>query len=95
MLVDCPVGRTNRDHPGVSNARLAVEDEALAMKYRNQSVAEQKSLDLAWNLLMEEDKFIDLRNALFTTDAELKRFRQVRWSTVGPVCNKHGIMMWV
>jgi hypothetical protein len=88
-LVVSLIGAPNRDHRGVSNERLTVEDEAFATKYRNQSVAEQNSLDLAWNLLME-DKFIDLRSTLFTTGAELKHFRQVRWSSVGEVC-KHGI----
>ncbi|CAB9511297.1 Receptor-type guanylate cyclase gcy [Seminavis robusta] len=64
------------DHRGVSNARLAVEDEALGCKYKNQSVAEQNSLDLAWDLLMGDD-YEALRLCLFTTEAELKRFRQV------------------
>jgi len=45
-------------------------------KYRNKSVAEQNSLDLSWDLLMEE-RFDDLRNSIFTCDKELQRFRQV------------------
>ena len=64
-------------HRGVSNAQLIAEDEAMGKKYNNKSVAEQHSLDLGWNLLMTEGKFEALRNCLFTTEAELKCFRQV------------------
>lgn len=64
------------DHRGVSNAQLSLEQKHLGEKYRNKSVAEQNSLDLAWDLMMQ-DRFLDLRNCLFTTQAELKRFRQV------------------
>lgn len=45
-------------------------------KYRNKSVAEQNSLDISWELLMD-DQFKDLRNCIFSTDRELYRFRQV------------------
>ena len=64
------------DHQGISNAQLAVENTSMRDKYRNKSIAEQHSLDIAWDLLME-DRFIDLRNALFSVEAEMKRFRQV------------------
>ena len=72
---------SDRDHRGISNGQLAVEDQALALKYRNKSIAEQNSVDLAWNLLME-DQFRNLRKCLFTTEAEMKRFRQVRLRVV-------------
>ena len=36
------------DHPGVSNAQLAKEEPDLATTYRNKSLAEQNSLDIAW-----------------------------------------------
>ena len=64
------------DHRGVSNAQLAKEQQEMGEKYGGKSVAEQNSLDLAWNLLMQ-DRFLDLRNCLFTTKAEICRFRQV------------------
>ncbi|CAB9517624.1 Receptor-type guanylate cyclase gcy [Seminavis robusta] len=64
------------DHRGVSNAQLASEDMALGQKYSNQSVAEQNSLDIAWEVLME-DRFDALRRHLFATEAELLRFRQL------------------
>ena len=60
----------------MSNGQLAKEDIEMRDKYRNKSIAEQHSLDLAWDLLMEED-FKDLRNCLFVSDRELYRFRQV------------------
>jgi class 3 adenylate cyclase len=42
------------DHPGVPNATLVQEGTPLAKKYKNKSVAEQNSVDLAWSLLLQE-----------------------------------------
>jgi 3'5'-cyclic nucleotide phosphodiesterase len=64
------------DHRGVSNTQLIKEEERMSKVYRNKSIAEQNSLDIAWNLLMSED-FDELRNWWFPSDAELRRFRQV------------------
>lgn len=64
------------DHPGVPNAQLVKEGSQLAVFYENQSVAEQNSVDLAWNLLMDR-KFQNLRNAIAGTEDEKKRFRQL------------------
>jgi 3'5'-cyclic nucleotide phosphodiesterase len=63
------------DHRGVSNMQLAKEDEAMADLYKNKSIAEQHSLDTAWNLLME-DRFTGLRSTLFVDRTEMMRFRQ-------------------
>lgn len=64
------------DHPGVPNAQLVKEMNHLAKFYMNQSVAEQNSVDLAWNLLMDEN-FSNLRGAIYGTEDEMKRFRQL------------------
>ncbi|CAJ1957210.1 unnamed protein product [Cylindrotheca closterium] len=64
------------DHTGVSNPRRNQEQPLLAEKYKSRSVAEQNSVDMAWDLLME-DRFQRLRRCLFATKAELKRFRQL------------------
>jgi len=64
------------DHRGVSNGQLAEEDPALGSKYSNQSIAEQNSLDLAWEILMR-DQFAALRQCLFSSQEELLRFRQL------------------
>ena len=64
------------DHRGVSNMQLINEDAALADRYRKKSVAEQNSLDIAWDILML-DQFRGLRRALFGTQEELLRFRQL------------------
>lgn len=64
------------DHRGVSNMQLAKEDEQMAALYNNKSIAEQNSLDLAWELLMR-DKYAKLRAALFVNREEMMRFRQV------------------
>jgi hypothetical protein len=60
----------------VSNARLAEEQPALADMYKNKSLAEQNSLDLAWSILMA-DEYEELRAAMFATKTEMMRFRQV------------------
>lgn len=52
------------------------EGTRLASIYKKRSVAELISLDLAWNLLME-DNYRDLRDAIYQTDAEFLRFRQL------------------
>jgi hypothetical protein len=64
------------DHPGVPNAQLVKENATIAAAYEGKSVAEQNSVDLAWNLFVDE-RFSDLRHALCPTDGEMRRFRQL------------------
>jgi 3'5'-cyclic nucleotide phosphodiesterase len=64
------------DHRGVSNVQLAKEDEEMAAQYQNKSIAEQNSLDIAWDLLMEPE-YDELRSYLFFTNKDMMRFRQV------------------
>jgi hypothetical protein len=63
------------DHRGVSNFQLSKEEPELGEKYKNQSVAEQNSVDIAWDLLMDP-QFKDLRQCIFTNIQDVKRFRQ-------------------
>jgi hypothetical protein len=64
------------DHMGVPNFVLIIENEPVAARYKNKSVAEQNSVDLSWNLLMDP-RYNDLRRCIYTTDEEAKRFRQL------------------
>jgi hypothetical protein len=64
------------DHTGVSNGQLIEEKAHIATFYNNKSVAEQNSVDLAWDLLME-DNFSSLRACIFADNTEFKRFRQI------------------
>ena len=64
------------DHTGVPNTQLVKENLAIATVYKKRSVAEQNSLMLSWNLLMDE-RFADFRAVLFQTEKELIRFRQL------------------
>ena len=66
------------DHSGVPNTTLVNEKHPLATKYKNKSVAEQNSLDIAWKLLMKS-KFKDFRYAICgeTGSDEERRFRQL------------------
>jgi len=63
------------DHTGVPNAQLIKEESSIAKLYKNQSVAEQNSIDLSWQLLMKP-QFENFRNCIYKTDEELDRFRQ-------------------
>jgi hypothetical protein len=64
------------DHTGVPNTQLNLENATLAKVYRNKSVAEQNSVDLCWDLLMDSN-FDELRAAIYSTVEERKRFRQL------------------
>ena len=64
------------DHTGVPNTQLGRENKALSKYYKGRSVAEQNSVDVAWDLLMDET-FSNLRRTIYQTDDELKRFRQL------------------
>jgi 3'5'-cyclic nucleotide phosphodiesterase len=64
------------DHRGCSNVCLVQEEEVLAKRYRNKSIAEQNSIDIAWGLLMD-DQFRTLRGEMFSCQKELLRFRQI------------------
>lgn len=46
------------------------------MRYKNVSVAEQNSVDVAWGILMEPE-FQKLRETIYTDKNELIRFRQL------------------
>lgn len=69
------------DHTGVPNSVLVQEQTSIAAVYKNKSVAEQNSVDIAWELLMQ-DCFQDLRGAIYATADEFKRFRQLVVNTV-------------
>lgn len=64
------------DHPGVPNTVLATENPEMAAKYRDTSIAEQNSIDIAWGLFMREE-YSDLRNCVCATAKELRHFRQL------------------
>lgn len=62
------------DHRGVPNFILCKEEKELAAVYENKSVAEQNSVDIAWETLMDP-RFQNLRKCIYANEAELKRFR--------------------
>ena len=64
------------DHTGVPNTQLVKENGKMSSYYRGRSVAEQNSVDMAWDLLMQEE-FNELRQTIYSTDEEYKRFRQL------------------
>eukprot|EP00980_Cylindrotheca_fusiformis_P008567 scaffold1820_cov129-Cylindrotheca_fusiformis.AAC.8 len=68
------------DHPGVPNTQLVKENTRWAQIYKK-SVAEQKSVDLAWDMLMS-DEYAALRACIYQTEEDLRRFRQLVVNTV-------------
>jgi hypothetical protein len=64
------------DHPGVPNAVLVKEGAEIAQVYQNKCVAEQHSINVAWCLLFEP-RYEELRRCIYSTEAELLRFRQL------------------
>lgn len=63
-------------HIGISNDQLIREGASIAVRYQNQSIAEQNSFAIAWQLLMEK-RFQFLRSCIYKTNAERKRFREI------------------
>lgn len=64
------------DHEGVPNFLLAKEKPEAAKKYKNRSIAEQTSLDVAWALL-EQASFHELRACIFPSAQDYFRFRAI------------------
>jgi len=64
------------DHLGVSNFVLIRQKHTIATTYNNKSVAEQNSIDVAWNLLMESE-FAELRSCIADTTERFLYFRQL------------------
>ena len=64
------------DHTGLTNAQLVKEGANVATLYKGLSVAEQNSVTVAWSLLVEP-QYDKLRQAIFPTSSERKRFRQL------------------
>ena len=69
------------DHTGVPNNQLVKEGAPVANLYKGKSVAEQNSVDICWDLLMEP-AYSNLRRAIYTNEQEFKRFRQLIVNTV-------------
>jgi uncharacterized protein (DUF2267 family) len=69
------------DHTGFSNAVLVAERAPVAVKYENKSVAENNSIETAWELLMHDD-FTSLRTCICPNEAEQRRFHDLVVSSV-------------
>jgi len=64
------------DHPGVPNSTLVKENDPLAAKYNNKSVAEQNSVDLAWDIITSSE-YQDLQSCIYGDKDEFERFRSI------------------
>jgi class 3 adenylate cyclase len=64
------------DHPGVGNMQLVNEKDEMALAYDNKSVAEQNSIDVAWELLMDP-AYEDLRHCIYSNEKEFQHFRNM------------------
>lgn len=64
------------DHGGVSNQVLIDECDPLSILYNDQSVLEQRSLAVAFTVLMEP-QFEELRHVMFPTQKSFMEFRKI------------------
>ena len=64
------------NHPGVPNPILIKENPTLSKYYNGKSLAEQNSVDLAWEALMSSD-FDALRSSIYCNEDELRQFRAI------------------
>jgi len=69
------------DHAGISNMDLIQNRDEMAELYENKSVAEQNSMDIAWELLMDES-YKNLQQVLYTTKSELRLLRQLAVNSI-------------
>jgi len=77
------------DHAGVPNAQLVKEGASIARVYDEKSPAEQHSVHLAWDLLMDS-RYSELRRCIYRNQAELDRFRALVVNSVmaTDICDK-------
>lgn len=61
-------------HKGIPNRQLALEDDELAIKYNDQSVAENQSLYIGFAELLKSD-YEKLRSVVFPMQEDYRRFR--------------------
>jgi class 3 adenylate cyclase len=64
------------DHTGLTNKELCDIDDPTALLYDRKCVAEQNSVHIAWNMLMD-DKYKTLRACIFESESEKRRFREL------------------
>lgn len=62
------------DHRGIPNRQLALEDEELAIKFNDQSIAENESLFIGFSTLLKP-KYGKFRNLIFPERTDYRRFR--------------------
>ena len=55
---------------------MVKENWHLATQYKNQSIAEQNSVDVVWERFMDNE-FVELRSLVCKTKTELNRFREL------------------
>mmetsp|Transcript_24587 Transcript_24587/g.58328 ORF Transcript_24587/g.58328 Transcript_24587/m.58328 type:complete len:599 (+) Transcript_24587:419-2215(+) len=64
------------DHRGIPNRQFANEDDELAIKYNDQSIAENHSLYLAFSELLKSPNYDELRQTIFPQKEDYRRFRK-------------------
>lgn len=62
------------EHRGIPNRRLVIEEDELALIYNDQSVAEMRSIFVAFTEF-KKAKYDHLRNAVFPSEIDYRRFR--------------------
>jgi len=63
------------DHRGIPNRQLAMENDELAIKYNDQSIAENESLFIGFSELLKP-KYTNFRNVVFPEREDYRRLRK-------------------
>jgi hypothetical protein len=63
------------EHQGIPNRQLGIENDVLAIQYNDQSIAEHRSLYIAFSELLKPD-YKDLRSVIFPEMDDYRRFRK-------------------
>lgn len=64
------------DHEGVPNAQLEKEKPEMGKKFKHKAIAEQNSVEMAFDILMKPE-FYDLRRIIYRSEEEMRRFRRL------------------
>jgi class 3 adenylate cyclase len=64
------------DHTGLTNKELSDINDPVAGRFEKKCVAEQNSVQIAWDMLMNS-KYKELRECIFESECDKRRFREL------------------
>jgi 3'5'-cyclic nucleotide phosphodiesterase len=73
------------EHLGIPNRQMLLDRYHLAILYNDQSIAENRSIYIAFATLLEDESFCDLRNIMFNENLDSDMFRTFRQTVINIV----------